>query len=320
MEKSPLSAKGFQKLKKRGRDMEVHLKKTKEEIFDQSIMKNIRRKSAYIDSVWTHNDVPMLTWIDINITELCNRKCEFCPRQNVSVYPNQNLNMEVSLCKKIADELKGYEYKGGLIFSGNSEPLLHPKIINIISTLGDKVHMELVTNGDKLEIKLIKELFKAGLDVILISMYDGPYQVGHFKEMFSSAGIGQEHYILRDRWYSIEEDYGVKLTNRAGAAVNGNQDKVDNKRSCYYMHYCLQLDWNGDVLLCAQDFNKKIKHGNVYVQSLLDIWVSGNMTKYRKILGRGHRVLYPCENCNVNGTLHGYNHAGAWEHFYSRKR
>ena len=31
--------------------------------------------------------------ISINPTELCTRRCEFCPRADPNVYPNRNLNM-----------------------------------------------------------------------------------------------------------------------------------------------------------------------------------------------------------------------------------
>jgi radical SAM protein with 4Fe4S-binding SPASM domain len=290
--------------------------KTKEEIFEQTIMKNIRRKSKYIDHVQMVDGVPLFSWIDINPTELCNRKCEFCPRKDPSEYPNQNLNMTIELGKKIADELKEYKYRGGVIFSGYGEPLLHNDIVKLVSVFGKEIHIELITNGDKLNETLLHELFGAGLDVILVSMYDGPHQVDYFKKMFTKAGLKEKQYVLRDRWYSINEDYGVKLTNRAGTVKEGYQSAPDQKRPCYYTHYSLQIDWNGDVMLCVQDFNKKIKFGNLYAQSLLEIWKSGNISKYRKILGRGHRVMYPCNRCNVNGTLHGKNHAEVWNEIY----
>ncbi len=279
-------------------------------------MKNIRRKSRYIDHVQMVDGVPLFSWIDINPTELCNRKCEFCPRKDSSEYPNQNLNMAIELGKKIADELREYKYHGGVIFSGYGEPLLHNDIVKLVGVFGKDIHTELITNGDKLNESLLRELFEAGLDVILISMYDGPHQVDYFKEMLTQAGLKEEQYVLRDRWYSIDEDYGVKLTNRAGVVKEGHQSNPDQERPCYYTHYSLQVDWNGDVMLCVQDFNKKIKFGNLYSQSLLEIWKSGNMSRYRKILGRGHRIMYPCDRCNVNGTLHGKNHAEVWNEIY----
>lgn len=303
----------------KGVDMLQEVKvKTKEDIFEQTIMKNIKRKSMYIDKVQTWEGLPLFSWIDINITELCNRRCDFCPRKDSTVYPNQNLNMDLRLAKQLAEELKKYDFKGGVIFSGNSEPMLHDKITDILGVFGKSIHTELVTNGDDLTVDSVRRLFSAGLCILLISMYDGPHQVEYFRGMFNNAGIGEDQYCLRDRWYTVEDDYGLKLTNRAGTVKNGNQTVIDDKRPCFYMHYSMQIDWNGDILLCVQDFNKKIKFGTAYAQSLWDIWISANMTKYRKILGKGYRGLYPCNNCNVNGTLHGYNHARIWNDIYSK--
>ena len=290
--------------------------KTKEEIFEQNIMTNIKRKSKYIDTVYMRDGLPLFSWVDINPTELCNRKCEFCPRKNPIDYPNQNLNMDVRLAQKIADELREYDYKGGLMLCGYGEPLLNNNISELVGVFGRDIHTELVTNGDKLCASLVNELFSAGLDVILVSMYDGPYQVDCFEEMFAKAGLKKEQYVLRDRWYGVEEDYGVKLTNRAGTVRNGNQENLDEKRPCYYLAYSLQIDWNGDAMLCTQDYNKKIKFGNVYAQSLMDIWKSRNIGKFRKVLGRGYRTIYPCNRCNVNGTLHGKHHAKIWNEIY----
>jgi radical SAM protein with 4Fe4S-binding SPASM domain len=294
--------------------------RTKEDIFRQTIMKNIERKSKYIDQVQTYNDLPIFSWIDVNVTELCSRTCEFCPRKDPVIYPNQNLHMDLGLGKKIANELRELSYKGGVIFSGYSEPLLHPDIQKLVGLFGKDIHTELVTNGDKLSVKVLRELFSGGLGVLLISMYDGPQQIEYFQEMLFEAGVKNEQYVLRDRWYSIEEDYGLKLTNRAGTVKGLHSQGFATLRPCYYMHYSMQIDWNGDVMLCVQDFSKKIKFGNIYAESLLDIWNSLNMGKYRKILLKGYRSMFPCNNCNVDGTLHGKNHAEIWKDVYEDKK
>jgi radical SAM protein with 4Fe4S-binding SPASM domain len=295
-------------------------RRTKESIFEQTIMKNIERKSKYIDQVQTYDKLPIFSWIDINVTELCNRRCEFCPRKDPTIYPNQNLHMDLELGNQIANELREYNYKGGVIFSGYSEPLLHPDIQKLVGLFGKDIHTELVTNGDKLNVKVLNELFSGGLGVLLISMYDGPQQIEYFQEMLLKADIKEEQYVLRDRWYSIEEDYGLKLTNRAGTVKGLYQQSLEQLRPCFYLHYSMQIDWNGDVMLCVQDFNKKIKFGSVYAESLLDIWNSPNMGKYRKSLLKGYRTIFPCNNCNVDGTLHGKNHAKIWKSFYKDEK
>ena len=285
---------------------------TKEEILVQTIMPNIERKSVYVDSVQMHEGNPLFSWLEINPTELCNRLCTFCPRVEPDEYPNQNLNMSVDLAKKIANELNELNYKGGVVFSGYGEPLLNPDIQSIIKEFGD-IYVEVITNGDSLNEEKITGLFESGLDTIVVSLYDGEFQIDKFHKLFKAAGISEEKYILRNRWFAEDVDFGVLLTNRSGKAKNGNQSEVDPMRACYYTHYQMMIDWNGDVMLCVQDWNKKVKFGNLFSNSLLDSWRSNALSKYRKTLGKGFRKDEPCKSCNVIGTLHGTNHAKTWQ-------
>ena len=280
----------------------------------KEILNNIKRKSEFVDNVEHVSSVPLFSWIDLNPTELCNRTCIFCPRHDSTNYPNQNLHMPLMLAKKIADELKELNYSGGLIICGHGEPLLHPEIVGFVAAFGNEIHTEIVTNGDPLTVTFINELFSAGLGFMLVSLYDGEHQVEEIHNLFDKAGIGKNQYLLRNRWYSEESDFGLKLTNRAGTVDTGKQDVVDEKKPCYYPHYAMQIDWNGDVLVCVQDWNKRVRFGNIHSDSLMEVWTGKLMNRYRRHLGEGDRKMEPCRNCNVTGTLHGYNHAKAWGH------
>lgn len=279
---------------------------------NESTKKNLERKSHYVDNIQLLQNRPLFSWIDINLTELCNRKCIFCPRVDEAQYPNQSLHISEKLIKKVVAELKDLNYEGSIVFAGFGEPMLHPELLKLISYFKD-IRLELVTNGDLLTAKIIREMIDSGIDLICISMYDGPEQISKFNMMFKEACVTDEHYLLRDRWHTEEDDYGLKLTNRAGMVNIGKQDEVDINKPCYYPHYSMTIDWNGDVLLCVQDWNKKVKLGNIYAQTLLEVWYSNLMNKYRKKLGSCDRSIDPCRNCNADGTLHGFNHVKYWK-------
>lgn len=235
----------------------------------------------------------------------------FCPRFNPDIYPNQNNHMTVGLARMIAEELRGLEYEGCVVFSGYGEPLLHPQIADVVRAFHD-LHVEIVTNGDRLSIVLIRQLFDAGLSYLLVSMYDGEHQVEWFETMCRSAGLRRDQYALRDRWHDIDSDYGLKLTNRAGTVEAGKQLPVNPEAQCFYPSYSMMIDWNGDALLCVQDWHKRLKFGNVAQTGLLEIWKSKALHKRRAIVARGDRSQSPCSTCNAQGTCHGADHAKAW--------
>ena len=52
-----------------------------------------------------------------------------------------------------------------------------------------KSNLEMVTNGDVLNIKRLKKLFLNGLDTILISVYDGKKEADDFQKMCEIANL-----------------------------------------------------------------------------------------------------------------------------------
>ena len=273
---------------------------------------NIIRKSTFVDEVMLDKEgLPLPSWIDISVTELCNRVCEFCPRVDPDFYPNQNLNLSLELASKIVDELKSIDYSGGVVFCGYGEPMLHPRI-NLLASLFRGIHTEMVTNGDKLDAKVLYDLYNSGLSFVCVSMYDGPHQEEHFRKMFEQVGIHENRYILRDRWHKEVDSFGLKLTNRSGVLRFGPDPDIFKGKPCYYPSYSMAIDWNGDVLLCVQDWNKRRKFGNLSNNKLIDVWRSISMDKTRCKLIDGDRTASPCKGCNADGTMHGFNHVNAW--------
>jgi radical SAM protein with 4Fe4S-binding SPASM domain len=280
---------------------------------NDSLAKNILRKSEYIDEVKFGDKVPLFSYIEINPTELCNRKCVFCPRIDDNGYPNQNLHISIELSKKIAKELHDMHFDGGLAFSGYGEPLLTRNFVEIVRCFKqDRYRVEIITNGDHLTEQSTSDLISAGVTTFIVSMYDGPHQVDQFKKLFSSVGLDDSRYILRDRWHSVDDEFGLKLTNRAGTISFLSGSKNLSVNPCYYPSYSMLIDWNGDVFLCPQDWQKKVKFGNVHNERLLDVWKSSALSKRRTLLIRGARTNSPCRECDANGCIHGFNHAIAW--------
>jgi radical SAM protein with 4Fe4S-binding SPASM domain len=263
--------------------------------------------------------VPLFSQIDISLIDMCNRACVFCPRSDPAIAPNQHLAMSLDLCRSIAAQLKELKFGGVIYLAGYGEPLLHRSIMKVIEILASACQVEIYTNGDRLSADRIRALFHAGLTRLVVNLYDGPHQVEMFRGMFGEAAISRRRYVLRERWYPEAENFGMRLTNRAGTVKAGVQAPVDVNSPCNYPHYYLMVDWNGDVFICPHDWNRRTKAGNLYVSSMVNVWTSTILTKYRRLLARGCRTEEPCRSCNATGTLAGDKHRAAWVTRYSER-
>lgn len=288
---------------------------------NETISKNLARVSCLVDDnvQMTKQGFPLFNWLELSPIDTCNRKCIFCPKSNDTKAPDQPHVMPPKLYKKLASELNQIDYQGSVMLAGYGEPLLSKHIVDMTKVFSEVCNTEITTNGDPLNIHKIDQLLDAGVNKIIVSLYDGPEQVEEMKEMFAKAKAPDDSFILRDRWYGKEEDYGLKLTNRAGTLNFGEPSTVMENHACYYPDYMMMVDWNGDVMLCTQDWNRRIKSGNLNFDSLIEIWNAKLLKRYRMHLHSGRRDLPPCNNCNATGTLHGFKQAKVWDEFYSKQ-
>lgn len=255
---------------------------------------------------------PLPSWVELSLSDFCTRRCVFCPKGNDLVAPNQKLFMPIGLLEKISSELESLEFSGTVTFCGYGEPLASPYLIDAIKLFTSVSRLEVTTNGDLLTEKKVEQIFNAGAHFILVSLYQGPEQVDHFKNIFKNVGIKEEQYCLRDRWYDVNSDFGVVLTNRAGTVNVGKQEEVKHDSQCFYPHYSMTVDWNGDVFLCPQDWHRRIKCGNISCNTIHDVWMGHVFKKYRQMLFEGKRSSSPCDTCNCKGIRHGKTHAQKW--------
>ena len=247
--------------------------------------------------------------VEINTTELCNRTCVFCPRHDPAVFPNRNLHLTVKGARTIAEELGENQYSGKISFSGFGENLLNPDFPEIVKEFRFNLPMATIecnTNGDKLTEEYVERLYRAGLDLLYINLYDGIEQMTKFEEMLKN--VREDMYKFRMHWGDFEK-HGLILNNRSGVIDWVGIEETDitslQGKPCHYPFYKMFVDWNGDVLFCSNDWGREHVVGNLLQQSLHDVWFSKPMTKIRKRLMKGDRSHSPCNKCSVDGSLFG---------------
>ena len=264
------------------------------------------------------NILRSITVVDLSTTDFCNRTCVFCPRHDPKVYPNRSLHMTSQGAEIIASKLSDIDFKGTVAISGFGENLINPNIVEIIRVLRRKLpdaFIECNTNGDPLKSLLASQLIDMGLDCININLYDGPEQVQKFDLMLQH--IPKEKYKYRVHWG--DEDFGLHYNNRSGVVKWIPYKNNEVMKGCYYPFYKLFVDWNGDVLFCANDWGRENVIGNLMQQTIDELWLSSAMKKIRTQLATKGRIITPCNSCNINGGMVGKLSFNRFMEFYEKE-
>ena len=277
---------------------------------------NLQNKSKTVESniqFFKYQDslLPLPTEIEISESGTCNRSCSFCPRSAPDFVDKKEF-ITNNLHEKLCSELSDLDYKGTIRYSGFVEPLIDKNIFNLINMARKylpKSNIEMVTNGDPLNLKRLKKLFDNGLNRILISAYDGKEDAKKLEDLCKVAELKEDQFIVRHRYYSEEQDFGITLSNRSGLMENAefkiNSLKEPLKKQCYIPSYTFFLDYQGDVLMCPHDWGKKVILGNLNNEKFLDIWFNKKSMNVRKMLNNSNRNFTPCNVCDVEGTFMG---------------
>ena len=193
-------------------------------------------------------------------------------------------------------------------------------IFNLISITRKNLpnaRIEMVTNGDALNMERTKKLYSSGLSTLLISIYDGKKEADDMEKLMKSCNLSDEQFKVRHRYLPESESFGITLSNRSGMMENAEYKiptlKEPLKKPCYYPHYTFFMDYTGEVLICSHDWGKKLVVGNLKNENFIDIWRNQKFNLARKKLYKADRNFSPCDKCDVTGTFMGGEHAKQWE-------
>lgn len=268
-------------------------------------------------------DVPPFTNLEINICAICNRKCFFCPKTDRKLFPNKKEFMSIEFYEVLMKDLARVSFKGRISFCGLSEPFIHKKLKELVAVNKEYCpgsYLDILTNGDFCTVENVKELFNEGLDNIKVSMYDGPEQISGFEKMRDDCRLSDKQLVIRERYLSADKNFGITINNRGGSVNLKEYDitplKEPLKRSCYYPFHKLIIDYNGDVMICPCDWEKKLVVGNLNEENIFDIWNSETMKQVRLRLVKEDRSHPPCSQCDIDGTLYAKMHFEAWKEYY----
>jgi len=156
-------------------------------------------------------------------------------------------------------------------------------------------HLHSVRGNAKIYIKIADQtrpLKKYGNELFVLSKRDRD----QFFAIFGS--ICDEIYIEKvvPQWAETQLDRQNDLdaTGMYGQAIK------NYKEVCPFIFMYLHFNWDGTTSPCTLDWAKKVIIGNVYEQSVLDIWNGKSLRDLRvaMLLGKRDRIEL-CQNCSA---------------------
>lgn len=128
--------------------------------------------------------------VQINPTNRCNLDCKMCQRRHLKV---KYEHIDYDLFKSIVDKLNGVEE---IILTGWGEPMVHPKIYDMVKYAKNKGFIvRFTTNGTLLTKDNVKRLVDSDVDTIFISLDSThPTESGHENIKF----LDNIEYLVRN--------------------------------------------------------------------------------------------------------------------------
>lgn len=244
-----------------------------------------------------------LIWIDLNITDLCNLTCSFCPRSDPQIWPNQNIHMPLETIQKVTDELIEAKWSGYLSFTGRGESTLHEdfeKAFNILNR-PDRTYRSHMTHNGVQTKKYWKYLKK--LDDCTINTYSTIDAFNRNKELYSLLDNGQKVTMhFKPDGQSFEDlftKYRFKPNNRAGL-IASDKNVYDNT-PCVHPIKNIFINFDGSYELCCNDWNHKTTVDNVNQKNILEIYLTNarlNRTALKLLTGERscEKACSECDN------------------------
>ena len=266
-------------------------------------------------------------------THACNHFCRMCIREAVKF---DGPNIDLRLFRKLIDE--GTEYFRYISFDGPGETIMNPDAFGMIRYARSKgTRMVFSTNATLMTPEVAESIFDSGLDHIIFSlngMTREVYAAVHGVDGFDTAVANIRQFLkrkcetkaatmvtlqmvcLEQTMYQIHDFY---RTWRGVPGVNSVRVKKDvvavervqkgeigtrtqRRNACARLWYGpVYIETNGDVYATPGVLYKAPPVGNLWQNSLAEIWNNKTMQAMRRAHASGDESPFPeCVDCSYS--------------------
>lgn len=253
--------------------------------------------------------------IIIEVTAYCNLKCIMCPQPFLK---RERGEMTFETFKKIIDEVAVENPKARIWLAIMGEPLLiGDRLIEMIKyakSFNLEIHVN--SNAEYLTEDIARKLVEANVDEIIVGLdaatketYDKIRVAGNFEKTVQNIEkiikikeemkatkptiimqiivMEENENELEDfKKYWLSKKTVVKVRPKLGwgtgvKAENLNLEDSERNFPCPWLTRTVSIHWNGRVAQCDADYEGVYSPGNIYINSIKEIW-QGELGKRRQ--------------------------------------
>lgn len=269
----------------------------------------------------------------IETFNVCQGECKFCPYKDIRA-TEEPIYLDYERYKELIEEISRHDVKRLTLFN-NNEPLIDKRIFDFIKYARDKLdkmEITLSTNGILLTKELLYKLKEAGLTYLYVSI---PSVNDEYYTELMGRSIKKLLNILTDikdkelikmiriavpktKYYDHESlkqqlgqylicvwDLEYKENWNIQKKFNSIVDEIEYTGPCDRPLDQMVISSNGNVIICCRDWNYENVVGNIYDNTIYDIWHNKIMKKIQRlIIEQNYNAIDCCKDCNMNNKYY----------------
>ena len=246
---------------------------------------------------WLPYGFDLFTAVEIETTTACNRRCAYCPNAQTErgLLRNQQF-LDEAIFLKLLTELQALGFRGRISPHLYGEPLLDarlPDLLAQVKSMLPQARVVLFSNGDLLSLAMYHKLVQVGVKDFHITGHEGNARPSaQLAEVFAyREQHGAQNVKLK---FSVLDLQRSELYNRAGAIP---LEGVTPLERCFQPTYILTVDYQGNVILCCNDYFGQAAFGNLRDEAVMQIWRKKSFANIRRALRNGVMPIKLCQEC-----------------------
>ena len=245
-----------------------------------------------------NNEQKLFEHIEIETINRCNGSCSFCP-VNKNQDPREKHIMSEELFRSIVNQLAELNYDGRFTTFSNNEPLLDERIIDFNRYAREKLpnaRMHMFTNGTLMTIDKFVALTEV-LDELIVDNYQQELKL--IKPSQEIVKYCERHPELKNKVTIVLRKPREILTSRGGNAPNRTHAVTYDSDRCTLPYKQMIIRPDGKVSLCCNDALGKYTLGDLYKNTIEEIWYGPQFSMVRKCLYEGRENWGDCKYCDT---------------------